>query len=117
MAGALDAERTSRGEQAAFLGEAERQLKEAFALASQGALAQNNQMFLDLAQAKFAELQNSARTDLDAQQSIDLLVRPVNDGLRCLGERHRDSETGEWKCVISSRMVAADGVFVVGRLS
>jgi DNA recombination protein RmuC len=88
MAGMLDAERNAFAEKTELLEGARIQLKEAFAAASQEALQRNNQVFLDLANAKLEDFQRSAKTDLDArQQSIDLLVKPVNDELAKVGER------------------------------
>ncbi len=88
MAGMLDVERNSFSEKAALLDGAKAQLREAFSAASQEALQQNNQAFLDLAQTKLADFQRVAQTDLEArQQSIDLLVKPVNEGLQLVGDR------------------------------
>lgn len=88
MAGMLEVERNSLAEKVALLDGARTQMKEAFASASQEALQQNNQAFLDLAQTKLADFQRAAQTDLEArQQSIDLLVKPVNEGLQLVGER------------------------------
>lgn len=88
LAGALESERSSAAEKLALLDGAKTQLKEAFAVVSQQALQQNNQSFLDLAQTKLADFQRSASTELDArQQAIDLLVKPVRDGLQLVGDR------------------------------
>lgn len=55
---------------------------------TQEALQQNNQAFLDLAQTKLTDFQRAAQTDLDArQESIDLMVKPVNEGLQMVGDR------------------------------
>lgn len=88
MAGTLEAERSAFAEKTELLEGARVQLKEAFAAASQEALQRNNLVFLDLANAKLEDFQRSAKTDLEArQQSIDLLVKPVNDELAKVGER------------------------------
>lgn len=88
LSGTLDAERASSTEKLALLDGAKAQLKEAFAAVSQQALLQNNQSFLDLAQTKLADFQRTASTDLDArQQAIDLLVKPVHEGLQLVGDR------------------------------
>ena len=88
MAGTLESERAGFADKVALLEGAKTQLKEAFASASQEALQTNNQAFLDLAQAKLSEFQRAAQTDLEArQQSIDLLVKPVNEGLQRVDER------------------------------
>jgi DNA recombination protein RmuC len=88
MVGTLESERAGFADKVALLDGAKTQLKEAFASASQEALQTNNQAFLDLAQAKLSEFQRAAQTDLEArQQSIDLLVKPVNEGLQRVDER------------------------------
>ena len=88
LAGALESERATAIEKLALIDGAKDQLKEAFAAASQQALQQNNESFLTLAQARLAELQRAAATDLDARkQAIDLLVKPVQDGLQLVGDR------------------------------
>ena len=88
LTGTMEAERTAAAEKLELLEGAKVQLKDAFATASQEALQKNNQAFLDLAQTKLAEFQRAAETDLEArQQSIDLLVKPMNDGLKQVDER------------------------------
>lgn len=88
LTGTVDAERAASAEKLELLESAKVQLKDAFVSASQEALQQNNQAFLDLAQTKLADFQRAAQTDLEArQQSIDLLVKPMNDGLKQVDER------------------------------
>lgn len=88
VTGTLDAERAASLEKIALLEGAKVQLKEAFAVVSQEALQQNNHSFLALAQTKLADFQRSATTDLAArQQAIDLLVKPVYEGLQVVGDR------------------------------
>lgn len=88
LRGVLETERAGFAEKVALLDSAKTQMKDAFAAVSQEALQQNNQAFLDLANTKMADFQRAAQTDLDARrQSIDLLVKPVNDGLQLVGDR------------------------------
>jgi DNA recombination protein RmuC len=88
LAGMIEAERVACAEKLDLLDSAKTQFKEAFAVASQEALQHNNQAFLDLAQTKLADFQRAAQTDLDErQQSIDLLVKPMNEGLKLVGEK------------------------------
>lgn len=88
LAGAVESERAATTEKLALIDGAKAQFKEAFAVVSQEALQKNNQNFLDLAQTKLADFQRSAQTDLDARkESIDLLVKPVREGLQLVGDR------------------------------
>ena len=57
-------------------------VQQSFDALSKKALAQNNQMFLDLAKTVLEKHQNLAKGDLDArQQSIQKLVSPVSESL------------------------------------
>jgi DNA recombination protein RmuC len=70
-----------------LLGEAESKLSAAFKALSSDALRNNNQSFLDLARTSFEKLQETARRDLEKrQESIETLVRPVQDTLGKLQE-------------------------------
>ena len=90
LTGSINAERAAHAEKLELLDRAEMKLKDAFMSASQEALQQNNRTFLDLAQTKLADFQRVAQTDLEARrQSIDLLVKPVNEGLKQVDERLR----------------------------
>jgi len=78
----LDGERRSTAERVRLLEQAEQTLREAFAAVSAEALRANNQSFLQLAKTALGELQKQATVDLDhRQQSIDNLVRPLQDTL------------------------------------
>jgi DNA recombination protein RmuC len=78
----LDAERQGAAEKLALLGRAETRLREAFSSLSAEALRHNNQSFLDLAQTKLGELQQSASSDLERRrQAVDDLVRPIQEAL------------------------------------
>jgi len=57
-------------------------LRESFAALSQDALERNNRTFLDLAQTKLGEFQQSAKVDLDGRQkAIADLVQPLKESL------------------------------------
>lgn len=84
----VEAERLAAKEKLELVEANEAKLKEAFALLTQEALTQNNRLFLDLAETKFADLQRATQTELATkQQAIDQLVTPVNEGLRLVAER------------------------------
>jgi DNA recombination protein RmuC len=78
----LEAERQGAAERLALLGRAESQLREAFSSLSADALRQNNRTFLELAQTKLGELQQSASADLERRRkAVDDLVRPIQEAL------------------------------------
>ncbi len=84
----LEAERSAAQERVATLEEMEGQLRDAFGALSARALQANTEAFAHLANAKLAELHQSAQADLDArQESIDQLVRPVQEGLAVVDAR------------------------------
>lgn len=86
----LEAERRSTPDKLAVLDMAEKRLREAFDATCQQALQTNNRTFLDLAQARFSELQHLASRELDGKhKSIDVLLGPVRDGLDRVGETLR----------------------------
>jgi DNA recombination protein RmuC len=86
----LDAERQASAEKLALLARAESRLREAFSSLSAEALRQNNQSFLELAQTKLSEVQQSASFDLDRRrEAVDDLVRPIQEALtRVDGKLH-----------------------------
>jgi DNA recombination protein RmuC len=86
----LEAERQGSAEKLALLARAESRLREAFSSLSAEALRQNNQSFLQLAQTKLGELQQSASTDLELRRrAVDDLVRPIQEALaRVDGKLH-----------------------------
>jgi DNA recombination protein RmuC len=86
----LDAERQGSAEKLALLAQAEHQLRDAFSSLSAEALRQNNQSFLDLAQTKLGELQQSASFDMERRRkAVDDLVRPIQEALaRVDGKLH-----------------------------
>jgi DNA recombination protein RmuC len=78
----LEAERQGSAEKLALLARAEIRLREAFSSLSAEALRQNNQSFLELAQTKLGELQQSASSDLELRRrAVDDLIRPIQDAL------------------------------------
>ncbi len=86
----LEAERQGSDEKVALLARAEHQLREAFSSLSAEALRQNNHSFLELAQTKLGQLQESVSSDLDRRrQAVDDLVRPLHEALaRVDGKLH-----------------------------
>nr|MBA3317338.1 DNA recombination protein RmuC [Gemmatimonadales bacterium] len=77
-----DAERQGSAEKLALLARTETKLREAFASLSAEALRHNNQSFLELAQTKLGELQQSASSDLERRRkAVDDLVRPIQEAL------------------------------------
>jgi DNA recombination protein RmuC len=86
----LDAERQGAAEKLALLAQTEVKLREAFSSLSAEALRQNNQSFLDLAQTKLGELQQSATADLERRRkAVDDLVLPIQEALaRVDGKLH-----------------------------
>jgi DNA recombination protein RmuC len=76
------AERRAAGEKVALLERAEHTLREAFASLSAEALRRNNQSFLDLAQTRLGQFQQSAASDLDQRRrAVGDLVRPIQETL------------------------------------
>jgi DNA recombination protein RmuC len=87
----LDAEQRSAAEKLALLEQARESLKDAFAAVSSDLLAQNNARFLDLANSKFGELQNTAVVDLAGRQkAIADLVQPLQESLKQVDARLQD---------------------------
>ncbi|MGN6392494.1 MAG: DNA recombination protein RmuC [Gemmatimonadales bacterium] len=93
LAAQLDHERRTASEAAILLDRAEDRLRDAFASVSAEALRQNNRSFLDLAQAKFGELQQGASGDLERRrQAVDELVRPLREALDRVDGKLEDVE-------------------------
>lgn len=87
----LEAENRNTAEKLALLEQARDSLKDAFAAVSSDLLAQNNARFLDLANSKFGELQNTAVVDLATRQkAIADLVQPLQDSLHKVDARLQD---------------------------
>ncbi|MDQ2783862.1 MAG: DNA recombination protein RmuC [Chloroflexota bacterium] len=91
----LDAERAAGGEKLALLNDAQEKLADAFKALSADALSSNNQSFLHLANAKLAEFQGVATSDLERRQvAITELVKPVRESLDKFDAQVRDLEKG-----------------------
>jgi DNA recombination protein RmuC len=86
----LEAERQGSAEKLELLARTESKLREAFSSLSAEALRQNNQSFLELAQTKLGELQQSASYDMERRRkAVDDLVRPLQEALaRVDGKLH-----------------------------
>jgi DNA recombination protein RmuC len=86
----LDAERQGSAEKLTLLAQTETKLREAFSSLSAEALRRNNQSFLELAQTKLGELQQSATSDLERRRkAVDDLVLPIHEALaRVDGKLH-----------------------------
>ena len=60
----------------------EGRFRDAFGALSAQALQANTESFVHLANAKLAELQQSAKADLEARQAtIDQMVKPIQEGM------------------------------------
>jgi DNA recombination protein RmuC len=72
----------------------EANIKETFAALSHDALERNNRAFLDLAQTKLGEFQQTARIDLDGRQkAIADLVEPLKESLARVDGKLQEVET------------------------
>jgi DNA recombination protein RmuC len=84
----LQGERQTAGEKLALLEQARTALANAFQALSADALRNNNQAFLNLAQATLEKFQETARGDLARrQQAIDEMVKPVRETLEKFDRR------------------------------
>jgi len=78
----LQEAQASLEEQKKLLGEAKKNLSDAFQALSAEALKSNNQAFIALARSTFETVQAQAKGDLDTrQQAIDALVAPLKESL------------------------------------
>jgi DNA recombination protein RmuC len=78
----LELAQTSLEEQKRSFEEDRAKLKDAFNALSADALKNNNQVFLDLAQSRFATIQTQAEKDLELRQkAIDALISPLTETL------------------------------------
>jgi len=78
----LEGERRAAYERGESFKQAAEALSEKFKALSRDALKDNNQEFLNLAQATLAKFQQTAKGDLEQrQQAIDQLVKPLKDSL------------------------------------
>jgi DNA recombination protein RmuC len=97
-------------------------MRDAFAAASRDALQSNSEAFLQLARVSMGEFQQGARSDLESrQQSIQQLVKPVNDGLERMQEAlkllDRDRTTTQATLVEHLRHMSLDQEKLVGETS
>ncbi|HEY1240566.1 MAG TPA: DNA recombination protein RmuC [Bryobacteraceae bacterium] len=89
----FEAERAAAAEKGALWKEAQQRLSDAFRALSADALAQNNQVFLDLAKASLGQTQESARGELERrQQAIAELLAPVQASLEKVDTKIQDLE-------------------------
>lgn len=89
----LESERAAAAEKACLWKEAQQRLSDAFRALSADALAQNNQVFLDLAKASLGQTQESARGELEKrQQAIAELLAPVRASLEKVDSKIQDLE-------------------------
>jgi DNA recombination protein RmuC len=89
----LEDERLSTQEKMDLLKEAEQKLREAFASLSADALRNNNQSFLELANTKLGEFQQSASSQLEKRQkAVDDLVHPIHDALARVDQKLQEVE-------------------------
>jgi DNA recombination protein RmuC len=89
----LEDERLSTQEKMDLLKEAEHKLREAFASLSADALRHNNQSFLELANTKLGEYQQSASAQLEKRQkAVDDLVHPIQDALARVDQKLHEVE-------------------------
>jgi DNA recombination protein RmuC len=89
----LFAEQKATAEKLLFLEEAKKQLSDAFNTLSADALKSNNQIFLELANAKLEKYQEGAKNDLGARQkAIDDLVKPLQESLVNVDKNIREIE-------------------------
>ena len=79
---ALEGERRAAQERKDSFKQAAEELSEKFKALSRDALKDNNQSFLQLANATLAKFQETAKSDLESRQkAIDQLVRPLKESL------------------------------------
>lgn len=88
------AERKLNEEKSELLGKMEEKLRETFQALSAKALNDNNQSFLQLANATFAKLHSKAEGDLELrQQAVESLVAPIGESLKKVDEQIREMES------------------------
>lgn len=88
-------EREAFEERISLLAKAEETLKDTFKSLSSEALKSNNSSFLELANATFDKLRESAKGDLKhREEAITGLVNPINEGLKKFDERIQEMEKG-----------------------
>ena len=89
----LEQEKKNLAEKISLLQNAEQKLSNTFKALSSDALSKNNQSFLDLARATFAQLQEKAKSDLELnRKSVGDLVNPIKSALDGVGQKLGDLE-------------------------
>ncbi len=82
LAATLENERKLHGQKLELLNEATQKLTDSFRALSADALRNNNQSFLELAQAALGKFQSEARGDLELRQkAVENLVTPIRQSL------------------------------------
>ena len=93
LAHQLDLERQRAQDKIAVLEQAQKDLKESFAVASAEALSKNNQSFLDLAKETLGQFHEKAKGDLKGrEQAISHLVDPIQKSLGQVDEKLQSLE-------------------------
>lgn len=88
-------ERESYEERLKLIEKAEEKLKDTFQSLSSEALKSNNSSFLELANATFDKLRESAKGDLkQKEEAISGLVNPIREGLKQFDSRMQEMEKG-----------------------
>jgi DNA recombination protein RmuC len=107
----LDRDREAHTERLRAYDEAERRLREAFRALSAEALQANNQVFLNLAEARLREARAQAVADLDTRkQAVENLFTPLTTTLERVDREIQDAERRriESSAQLVERMVALD---------
>lgn len=109
----LEAERRGAEEKLAALRGAESRLAEVFQSLSGTALRQNNEAFLQLAQAQFSNLQQLTAADLEARhRAIGEMVGPLREALeRIDGKMHQveKERVGAYEMLVAQVRAMSDG--------
>jgi len=93
IAARAQAETEQSAERLAFLSSTEQRLRESFQSLSGAVLEKSQEQLLQVAEARFAQLQEGSRGDLAQQkQAIDQLVAPVRTQLEQVGKRLQEME-------------------------
>jgi DNA recombination protein RmuC len=88
-------ERESYEQRLSLIEKAEEKLKDTFQSLSSQALKSNNSSFLELANATFDKLRESAKGDLEQkEEAISGLVKPISEGLKQFDDRMQEMEKG-----------------------
>ena len=109
----LDAERRGAEEKLAALRGAEARLEQVFQSLSGTALRQNNEAFLQLAQAQFSSLQQRTTADLEARhRAIGEMVAPLREALERVDGRIQQVEkerVGAYEMLVAQVRAMSEG--------